>query len=186
MDAKTVMHDSEDKMKKTLDVINQNFLGIRSGRANSSMAENIKVDYYGTQTPLKQMANITIPDPKTLMILPWDISALKAIEKAIGASDLGLNPANDGKVIRIPIPSLTEERRKELSRHVHKLAEEGRVHMRQVRHDLNKEIKSEEHEHALSEDDAKRLTVEVQKLTDRYVTLIDDLLKKKTTEVMED
>ena len=176
---------AEDRMKKILEATRREFATLRSGKASPALLDAIRVDAYGQMVPLNQVGSVSAPEARLLVVQPWDKGLIKAVAKAIQQSELGLNPTDDGTLVRIPIPQLTEERRRDMVKLVSKLAEEGRVHMRQVRHDLNKEIKSEEHEHALSEDDAKRLTVEVQKLTDRYIAQIDELLKRKTAEVME-
>ncbi|TMQ71091.1 MAG: ribosome recycling factor [Candidatus Eisenbacteria bacterium] len=176
---------AEDRMKKILEATRREFATLRSGKASPALLDAIRVDAYGQMVPLNQVGSVSAPEARLLVVQPWDKGLIKAVAKAIQQSELGLNPTDDGTLVRIPIPQLTGERRRDMVKLVSKLAEEGRVHMRQVRHDLNKEIKSEEHAHALSEDDAKRLTVEVQKLTDRYITQIDELLKKKTAEVME-
>ena len=176
---------AEDRMKKILEATRREFATLRSGKASPALLDAIRVDAYGQMVPLNQVGSVSAPEARLLVVQPWDKGLIKAVAKAIQQSELGLNPTDDGTLVRIPIPQLTEERRRDMVKLVSKLADEGRVHMRQVRHDLNKEIKSEEHAHALSEDDAKRLTVEVQKLTDRYITQIDELLKKKTAEVME-
>ena len=176
---------AEERMKKILEATRREFSSIRSGKASPALLDTVRVEAYGQPVPLNQVGSVSAPEARLLVIQPWDKSLLKAISRAIQTSDLGLNPTDDGSVVRVPLPSLTEERRKEMVKVLSKLAEEGRVHMRQVRHDLNKEIKSEEHGKSLTEDDAKRLTTEVQKLTDRYIAQIDELLKKKTVEVME-
>jgi len=176
---------AEERMKKILEATRREFASIRSGKASPALLDSVRVEAYGQAVPLQQVGSVSAPEVRLLVVQPWDKSLLKAISRAIQLSDLGLNPTDDGSVVRIPLPTLTEERRKELVKVLAKLAEDGRVHMRQVRHDLNKEIKSEEHGKALAEDDAKRLTTEVQKLTDRYIAQIDELLKKKTVEVME-
>jgi len=177
--------DTEERMKKSLESTRKELASIRTGRATTSLLDTVHVVYYGNTVPLSQVASVSAPEPRLLVIQPWEKNMVSEISKAIQKSDLGLNPTDDGTVVRVPIPSLTEERRKDMVKAIAKMAEEGRVHVRQVRHDLNREIKAEEHEHAVSEDDAKRLTAEVQKLTDRYVAMIDELLKKKTAEVME-
>ena len=176
---------AEDRMKKIMDGTRKEFANIRSGKASAALLDGVKVDAYGSMVPLNQVGSVSAPEVRLLVVQPWDKGLVKAVSKAIQQSDLGLNPTDDGSVVRIPIPTLTEERRKDMVKMISRLAEEGRVHLRQVRHDLNKEIKSEEQEHEMSEDDAKRLTAEVQKLTDRYVTMVDELLKKKIGEVME-
>ena len=176
---------AEERMKKILEATRREFASIRSGKASPALLDTVRVEAYGQPVPLNQVGSVSAPEARLLVVQPWDKSLLKAISRAIQTSDLGLNPTDDGSVVRVPLPSLTEERRKEMVKVLSKLAEEGRVHMRQVRHDLNNEIKSEEHGKSRTEDDAKRLTTEVQKLTDRYIAQIDELLKKKTVEVME-
>ncbi len=171
-------------MKKTLEVVQQNFSGIRSGRATTGMVENIRVDYYGSPTPIKQMANVTIPEPRTLLINPWDPSALKAIEKAIGDSDLGIAPMIDGKLVRLVVPPLTRERREELVKIVHKQAEEGRVSLRSVRRDANEKIKQLEKEKAITEDDSFKSLDSIQKLTDRFIQWIDQAQSAKEKELL--
>jgi ribosome recycling factor len=177
--------ESEERMKKALESARRELSGIRSGKASPALLDTIKVDAYGQAMTLQQVGSVSAPEPRLLVVQPWDKSLLKAITRAIQLSELGLNPTDDGTVVRVPIPSLTEDRRKDLVKLVAKLAEEGRVHIRQVRHDVLKDIKTQEHDHEMSEDDAKRLGAEVQKLTDRYIALVDELLKKKTAEVME-
>jgi len=180
-----IVADAEERMKKTIEATRRELSGIRSGKASPALLDTVRVEAYGQHVSLKEVGQVSAPEPRLLVVQPWDKSLVKAISKAIQQSELGLNPTDDGAVVRIPIPSLTEERRKELVKLVAKLAEEGRVHVRQVRHDVNKDIKHQQDDGKLSEDDAKRLTAESQKLTDHYVSLIDDLLKKKTAEVME-
>jgi len=176
---------AEDRMKKILEATRREFSQIRSGKASPALLDSVRVEAYGQMVPLQQVGTVSAPEPRLIVVQPWDKALVKSVSRAIQTSELGLNPTDDGALVRIPIPMLTEERRKDMVKAIAKMAEEGRVHVRQVRHDLNREIKAEEHEHAVSEDDAKRLTAEVQKLTDRYVAMIDELLKKKTAEVME-
>ena len=183
MNSQAVIRETEEKMKKTLEVVHQHFASIRSGRANTGMVENIRVDYYGTMTPLKQMANITIPEARMLMISPWDASALKAIEKAIADSDLGISPVIDGKMIRIAIPPLTRERRDELVKIVHKAAEEGRVSMRSVRRESNEKLKALEKDKTITEDDSFKSQDAIQKLTDKHIQLVDQALASKEKEL---
>ncbi len=171
--AKQIMQETEEKMKKSLEIVQHNFAGVRTGRANSGIVENIRVDYYGASTPLKQLANITIPEPRMIVIAPWDTSALKSIEKAVAESDIGIQPMVDGKSIRLAIPALTRERREELVKIVHKLAEEGRVSMRGVRRDANEQLKKLEKEKKVTEDESRKGQEDIQKLTDRYIQLID-------------
>ena len=183
--AQNVLRESEDKMKKTLDSTNQSFAGIRTGRANTGMVEHIKVDYYGALTPLKQMANITIPEPRLLVIHPWDVSALKAIEKAVMDSDLGITPVIDGKMVRLAIPALTRERREELVKIVHKLAEEGRVSLRSIRRDGNEKVKTLGKEKKITEDESFKAEQDMQKLTDRHIQMIDQAQSAKEKELTQ-
>jgi ribosome recycling factor len=180
-----LLAEAEERMKKSLEQVRREFSGIRGGKATPALLDAVRVEAYGQHVPITQVASVAAPEARLLVIQPWDKSLIKAIVRGIQQSDSGLNPLDDGALIRVPIPALTEERRRDFTKVLAKLAEEGRVHVRQVRHDLNKEVKSEEHDHDISEDDAKRLLADVQKLTDRYVAMIDDLLKKKTAEVME-
>lgn len=173
MTAQQIVKETEDKMKKSLEIVQHNFGSVRTGRANSGMVENIRVDYYGTSTPMKQVASITIPEPRMIVLTPWDATALKAIEKAISDSDLGLSPVVDGKMVRLAIPPLTRERREEMVKIVHKLAEEGRVALRGVRREANERIKQLEKDKTIAEDESFKVQTEVQKLTDRYILSID-------------
>jgi ribosome recycling factor len=177
--------DAEERMKKALEAVRRELSSIRSGKASPALLDTIRVEAYGQQVSLKEVGSVSAPEPRLLVVQPWDKALVKAVSKAIQQSELGLNPTDDGVVVRVPIPALTEERRKDLVKLVAKLVEEGRVHMRQVRHDVNKDIRHQQEGGSISEDDAKRLTAEVQKLTDRYVAMVDEMLKKKTSEVME-
>jgi ribosome recycling factor len=177
--------ESEERMKKALEALRREFAGIRTGKASPGLLDTIRVEAYGQEVPLQQVASVSAPEVRLLVVQPWDKSLLKAVSRAIQQSELGLNPTDDGTVVRIPIPTLTEERRRDMVKLLSKLAEEGRVHVRQVRHEVNKDIRAKETAGELAEDDAKRLGGEVQKVTDRYVGLVDELLKKKTAEVME-
>ncbi|HCW75188.1 MAG TPA: ribosome recycling factor [Candidatus Marinimicrobia bacterium] len=180
-----IYRDADDRMKKAVEHIHHEFTGVRTGRASSTLLEGIKVDYYGSPTPLNQVASISVPEPRLINVQPWDKSMLSTIEKAILTSDLGLNPSNDGQIVRIPIPALTDDRRKELVRHIHKLAEEGRVAVRNVRRDVNDTIKKLENSHEVSEDNAKRALENTQEITNKYIAEIDELVKKKETDIME-
>jgi ribosome recycling factor len=180
-----IVVDAEERMKKALESSRRELAGIRTGKASPALLDTVKVEAYGQTMSLKEVGQVSAPEPRLLVVQPWDKALIKAVSRAIQLADLGLNPTDDGAVVRIPIPSLTEDRRKDLVKLVAKLTEEGRVHVRQVRHDVNKDIKHRQDEGVHSEDDAKRLVAEVQKLTDRYVALLDELLKKKTAEVME-
>ena len=183
--ANKMVLEAEERMKKILEATRREFAGIRSGKASPALLDLIRVEAYGQPVPLNQIGTVSAPEPRLLVVQPWDRTLVKGITKAIQQSDLGLNPTDDGTVVRVPIPSLTEERRRDLVKLISKLAEEGRVHVRQVRHDVNKDIKAQEGAGTTSEDEAKRLVAEIQKLTDRTIGMIDELLKKKTAEVME-
>jgi ribosome recycling factor len=173
----------EELMNKAVQATQRSFNTVRTGRANSSLLDRIQVEYYGVPTPLKALASLTTPDSSTLLIQPFDPSTSAAIERAIVASDLGLTPSNDGKVVRLTIPPLTEERRKELSKQVAKLAEEGRVSIRNIRRDGIDSVRKREKNGELSEDESKSLQDAIQKLTDRYIKKIDELLAEKEKEL---
>lgn len=174
----------EDKMKKTLDSVAADFGAVRAGRANAAVLDRIMVNYYGTPTPIQQIASIGSPDPRSLVITPWDASAVKAIEKAIQESDLGINPANDGKCLRLLFPQLTEERRKELTKLIAKYAEGGKVAIRNIRRDAMDKLKALEKKSEITEDDRKELEKELQDMTEKRCKQIDDLTAKKETELM--
>jgi len=182
---KQLVSDAKGRMHQTVETVLKELSTMRTGRASVSMLDTIRVDYYGTATPLNQVGNLAVPDPTLITLQPWDPSLLPAIEKAIRGSDLDLNPQNDGKLIRIPVPQLNEERRKNLVKVAHKHAEEGRVAIRNVRRDVNDHLKKLMKDHELSEDDEKHALAEVQKLTDQHTAEIDAALKKKETEIME-
>ena len=172
-------------MDKSIDATRSEFNAVRTGRASSALLDRIEIDYYGQTTPLKQLATINVPEPRLLTIQPFDPSSLKAIERAIQESDLGLTPSNDGKVIRLPIPQLTEERRKELVRLVRQRAEEGRVAVRNVRRDVIHDLKDLAQEGEVGDDEERRAEDRVQKLTDEHTKKIDELLAHKEAEIME-
>ena len=172
------------KMQKTIEVVMSDFAGVRAGRANAGVLDKITVEYYGTETPIHQVASISTPDPRTLVIQPWDGTLLKAIEKALLASDLGINPQNDGKVIRLIFPQLTEERRKELTKQVKKYGEGGKVAIRNIRRDAMEKFKAMKKKSEITEDDLKELEEDLQKLTDKRCKEIDDLTAKKEAELM--
>ncbi|AZR72374.1 ribosome recycling factor [Anoxybacter fermentans] len=180
-----VLKETEEKMKKVIEATKREFATIRTGRARPSLVENIKVEYYGTLTPLNQMAQISAPEPRLLTIRPWDKTAISAIEKAIIASDLGLTPNTDGEVIRLNIPQLTEERRKELVKVVRKKAEEERIVIRNLRREANEQLKKLKEDGEISEDEMYRGLDDVQELTDKYIEKIDKLLEEKEAEIME-
>ena len=175
----------EARMKKTVEVLESDFSTIRAGRANPAVLDRLTVEYYGVATPLQQVASVAAPEPRVLVIQPWDASTLKAIEKAIQTSDLGINPANDGRVIRLVFPPLTEERRKELIKQVKKLSEESKVAIRNVRRDAVDEFKSQKKKSVITEDDLAIAEKDVQDLTDRYIRVIDETAAKKEKELME-
>lgn len=181
----SVKSDTEAKMVKTLKALEHEFNTLRTGRATPSLFDNVRVDYYGALTPLNQTANISVPDAKSIVIQPWDKSTLGAIEKAILTADLGFNPSNDGKIIRISVPPLTEERRKELVKTAKASAEQSRVSVRNLRREANDELKKAEKTGDLSEDDLKKAETDIQKLTDSFILKIDELFKAKEKEIME-
>ena len=182
---KPVVGDAKQRMDASLETVRRELATMRSGRASLAMLDGIKVDYYGTPTPLNQVGNLGIPEPTLITIQPWDPTLLHPIEKALRTSDLDLNPQNDGKIIRIPVPSLTEERRKNLVKVAHKHAEEGRIAVRNVRRDANEHLKKLLKDHDVSEDDEKHALAEVQKFTDQHIEEINAALKKKEAEIME-
>jgi ribosome recycling factor len=184
MPLKAMIAEAKQHMDTSLETVRRELATMRSGRASVSMLDGIRVDYYGTPTPLNQVASLSTPDPTLITIQPWDVQLVQAIEKAIRASDLDLNPQNDGKIIRVPIPQLTEERRKGLVKHAHKLAEDGRVAVRNIRRDANEHLKKLLKEHELGEDDEKHAIAEVQKLTDQHIEKINEILKKKEGEIL--
>ncbi len=172
-------------MEKTLEHFRRELAGIRAGRANPSLLDKIRVEYYGEATPLNQLASIGVPEPRLLVIQPWDKTAIPAIEKALLKSDLGITPSSDGNVVRLAIPQLTEERRQELVRLIRKKTEEQRVAIRNIRRDANDMVKSFQKDGEITEDEGRRGTDDVQKLTDKYIGLVDDVLSAKEKEVME-
>ena len=176
--------DFDSKMLKTIEVVKANFASVRAGRANAGVLDRIMVEYYGTPTPLNQVAAVSTPDPRTLTIQPWDATLLKEIEKAIQMSDLGINPQNDGRLIRLSFPQLTEERRKDLTKQVKKYAEDGKVAVRNIRRDAMDDIKAAKKNSEITEDDQKNLEKELQDLTDKRCKDIDELCGKKEQELM--
>ena len=181
---KEVNQEFDAKMQKTIEVVMGDFASVRAGRANAAVLDKIPVAYYGTATPINQVAAISSPDPRSLMIQPWDASLLKAIEKAIQSSDLGINPQNDGRVIRLAFPQLTEERRKELTKQVKKYGENGKVAIRNIRRDAMDKFKAMEKKSEITEDDRKEFEKELQDLTEKRCKQIDELTAKKETELM--
>jgi len=185
MPIKEMLKDGDHRMQGAIEALHREFKTLRTGRASTSMLDGVVVDYYGTETPLSQVANLSVPESSLLVAQPWDKSMIPAIERAILTADLGLNPANDGKVIRIPIPPLTEERRKELVKKAHAMAEDVRTSIRQVRRDLNDKLKKIEKEHEISQDDERRAHDDVQKMTDKFIEEVNEALKHKEAEIME-
>ena len=183
-DLKGLFAEVKKRMDGIIDHVRRELAGVRTGRASVNLLDSVHVDAYGSQMPLNQVASMSIPEPSLIVAQPFDPTLLGAIEKAIRTANLGLNPANDGKLVRIPIPALTEERRKEMSKLVHKFAEEGRNGIRQVRRDANERLKKLLKDSKISEDDERRSLDEVQKITDHHVTLIDDIQKKKDAELL--
>jgi ribosome recycling factor len=183
-DLKGLYAESIKRMTVALDHLKHEFSGVRTGRASVTILDGVQVEAYGSKMPLNQVAGLSVPEPALIVAQPFDPSQLAAIEKAIRGSGLGLNPANDGKVVRIPLPSLTEERRKELSKHVHKLSEDARNTIRGVRRDANERLKKLLKDSTISEDDEKKGLDEIQKLTDSVIRQVDELQKKKDTELL--
>jgi len=179
------LQDATQRMAKSVDATHEHFNSVRTGRASAALLDRIQVDYYGTPTPLKNIATINVPEPRLLTIQPFDPSAMKGIERAVQESDLGLTPSNDGKIIRLPIPQLTEERRKELVKLVRHMAEEGRVAVRNVRRDVMRHLEELVRNGEVGDDEERAAEGRVQKLTDEHVHKIDDLLKHKEAEIME-
>ncbi len=185
MDIDTTILDAEERMEKAVGSLDRDFAKLRTGRASTGLVDNIKADYYGTPTPISQMASVAVPDSRTITIQPWDKGGMGAVEKAIQKSDLGLMPINDGKIIRISIPPLTGERRRELVSIARKYGEEAKVAVRNVRRDANDSLKKAEKDKEITADELKRATDEVQKLTDRYVGEVDSRCAAKEKEIME-
>jgi len=180
-----IVSDAERRMKKAVEAAQQDFQTLRTGRANPALLDSIQVDYHGTPLPINQLAAISVPEPRLLVISPWDKQALPRIEKAIMTSELGMTPSSDGNVIRLQVPYLTEERRRELTKQLHKKAEEHKIALRNIRRDVNDKLKQQEKAKEISEDDTRRTQEQVQKMTDRYVEDIDKLEKRKEAELME-
>ena len=174
----------EDKMNKSLENLDNEFNSIRAGRANPHVLDKIKVDYYGTPTPIEQVGNVSVPDPRSIVIQPWDASLLKAVTKAIQASDLGINPTNDGKVVRLVFPELTEEHRKSLVKDIKKKGEAAKVAIRNIRRDANEALKKAEKAKEITEDDRKAQEKDVQKMTDKFIKDIDAAVDKKSKEIL--
>ncbi len=182
---KEIETHSKTRMEKVLSDLQHEMAGVRTGRASVSLLDNVRADYYGTPTPLNQLATLHVPEPTLITVQPWDVSQIGVIEKAIRAADLGLNPANDGKLIRVPIPPLTEERRKELVKKLHHIAEDHRVALRNVRRDANENVKKLLKDKLISEDEDRRAHDEIQKLTDAQIQKLDQAAKAKEKEILE-
>jgi len=185
MAIKETVKETEDKMKKTIEAARREFSEVRTGRAHPGLIEGLHVDYYGTLTLVKELASISVPDPRTVVIHPWDVSVIPELEKAIGQSNMGVTSSNDGKLVRISIPPLSEERRKDLIKVVKDMAEHARISLRTIRRDANEKIKKSQSDKTISEDDSFKTQEEVQKLTDKYIKQIDGLLEEKSKVLME-
>ncbi len=181
----TIKQGLAEKSQKTLSVLKEELNTVRAGRANPSLLDRVMVDYYGSPTPLKNLANVSVPDPRTLLITPFDPKSIPEIEKAINVANIGINPANDGKCIRLAIPQVTEERRKELTKTVKKMAEDCKVAIRNLRREANEALKKLEKDHAITEDDLKKALDDIQKAADKTVKDIDDMVAAKDKEIME-
>jgi ribosome recycling factor len=179
------LQKARQRMDGAIEALRREFAGVRTGKASPALLDTIRVEAYGSLLPLNQVGTVSAPEARMLLVQPWDKTLIKATEKALRESDLGLNPSNDGSVIRIPIPALTEERRKEFVKMLHKLTEEARVSVRNIRRDTNDEIKHRQKDEGLSEDDIRREQADVQKLTDQYIAKIEELMKHKEAEIME-
>ena len=184
MSVSTVVNDTKPKMESVVEDFQRKLANVRTGRATVGLLDGVMVDYYGTPTPLNQMASVAVPEPQLLTIQPWDISQVSSVEKAIIAANLGMTPSNDGKIIRLPVPALNEERRKQLAKQIHEIAEEHRIAIRNVRHGANDSLKKMLKDKEVSEDDERHGLDEVQKLTNTYVGKIDELAKHKEEDVM--
>jgi ribosome recycling factor len=175
----------QEQMEAAVDAMRREFASVRSGKASPALLDTVRVEAYGAKTPLNQVASVNTPEPRLIVVQTWDKSLIPQVERAIRSADLGLNPSNDGNVIRVPVPPLSEERRRDMVRLLHKLGEEGKISVRHARQEANKEIKRQEAEHDISEDESRRQLAEVQRLTDEYVARIDELMKAKETEILE-
>jgi ribosome recycling factor len=184
MTTKEILHSTEEKMKKAFDSVTREFSEIRTGRASPHIVEGLHIDYYGTPTLLKQLASISVPDAHLIVIQPWDATAIPEIEKAILKSNLGINPSNDGKIVRLAVPQLSHDRREEMVKVLHKMSEEGRVSLRTIRRDAKEAIEKLEKDKVISEDDKFRAIDELQKLVDKQIAKVDELLKVKEKEVL--
>jgi ribosome recycling factor len=182
---KTDLKEFEEKMKKQISGYENMLSSVRAGRANPAILDKLSIDYYGTPTPIGQVAAISVPDARTIIISPWEAATLKAIERAINTSDLGLNPGNDGKVIRLNLPSLTEEKRKDLTKQVAKMSEDAKVHIRNIRRDANEKFKAQKKKSEITEDDLKVAEKDTQELSDKFIKQIDEITAKKNKDILE-
>lgn len=185
MTTKEILHIAEDKMKKAIEAVTREFNEVRTGRAHPGLVEGMHIDYYGTPTLLKQLASISVPDSHLITIQPWDVSVIPEVEKAIMKSNLGIMPSNDGKVIRLSVPQLSKERRQELAKLIHKMAEDGRISLRTIRRDSKEALEKSEKDKIISEDDKFRGIDELQKIADKYIAKVEEILKGKEKEVLE-
>jgi ribosome recycling factor len=185
MDVKAIFAESDQRMKKSIESLKKDFIRIRTGRASAALLDGITVEYYGSPMPVNQVAAISVPDARMIMIQPWEKSMIGPIEKAIQASDLGLNPQSDGNVIRLPIPPLSEERRKDLFKHCKKISEDNKVAIRNIRRDANEGLKESEKTKKITQDDLKKGQDEIQKLTDKFIKSVEDMLSLKEKEILE-
>lgn len=185
MGTKEIKKEAEDRMKKAVEAVRREFIEVRTGRAHPGLIEGMHVDYYGTPTMIKQLASIAVPDPKTIIIQPWDPTVIPEIEKAINHSKMGVTPNNDGKVVRLNIPPLSTERREELKKVVKDMAEHGRISLRTIRREANEKVKKMEGDHQASEDESFRAQDEIQKVTDKFIKEIDDILANKNKDLVE-
>lgn len=177
--------EMREQMDAAIDAMRREFSGVRTGKATPNLLDTVRVDAYGSKVPLNQVASVNTPEPRLIVVQPWDKSLIDDIERGIMTADLGLNPSNDGTVIRVPIPPLSEERRKDMVKLLHKMAEEGKISVRHARQEANKTIKEQENDHDISEDEARRRLDQVQEITDEYIEKIDEMMKKKEEEIME-
>lgn len=177
--------EMNEHMDAAVDAMRREFAGVRTGKATPTLLDTVRVDAYGAKVPINQVASVNTPEPRMILVQPWDKNLIDEIERGIMTADLGLNPSNDGNLIRVPIPPLSEERRKEMVKLLHKMAEEGKISVRHARQEANKTIKQEEHDHEISEDEARRQLDEVQETTDEYISKIDEMMAKKEQEIME-
>jgi ribosome recycling factor len=177
--------EMKGQMDAAVDAMRREFSGVRTGKATPNLLDTVRVEAYGSKVPLNQVASVNTPEPRLIVVQPWDKNLINEIERGIMTADLGLNPSNDGTLIRVPIPPLSEERRREMVKLLHKMAEEGKISIRHARQEANKTVKQEEHDHEISEDTARRRLDEIQEITDGYITRIDDMMTKKEEEIME-